>query len=266
MGKVVLAQNYVIGPANIFRRSQGVLTTWTDMGLTLDDCNMRIVSEWFVPDNLAGVKGPVMGLDILRRLNAEFEFTLPDFVGANFAKVIPGARTTAEAHADASGSPYSSTLATASLAGATTIDSTAVTNLAVGDFIRIGSGAGVLVEYRQVTAIATNDVSFRDPLLVAHAATEEAVETTGDYRTKYESSLYSRMPDAAYDEWSMVMASGNGWHELRFPQAISNTETAEITIGDNALSGIRVLISARYDPTDLDLSPFEFYINESVAP
>lgn len=267
MPTAVLAQNYVIGPAEIYHRATGVNTPWTNMGATLDDAAMRIVAEWFVPDNITGVKGPIKGLDILRRLNAEFEFTLPDFVGGNLDKIIPGSRVTAESHADAGGTPFSSTIAVANVAaGATSIEVAAVTNLAVGDYIRIGSGAGVLVEYRQVTAIAANVISFRDRLLVAHAIGEDAVETDGDYRTLYRSSLYDRMPDTAYDEWAMVMANGNGYHELRIPIGISNTESAEVTIGDNTLSGVRVMVSARRDGSDLTISPFDLWINESVGP
>jgi len=259
MGKQIIAKNYVIGPAEVYYREQGVLTPWTSLGATLDAATLRVISEWFVPDNIQGLKGPVKGLDVLRRLNAEVEFTLPDFTGDNFGLVIPGARVTDEVHADAGGTPFSSTLSAAVAAGVTTVPMTAVTNLAVGDFIRIGSGAGVLVEYRQVTAIATLDVSFRDPLLVAHAAAETAVETTGDYRTKFESSLYTRMPDSAYKEWALVMNNGVGYSELRLPYGLAHSETAEVSIDDNSLSGLSVMVSGRRDGTDLDISPFEFW-------
>jgi hypothetical protein len=71
------------------------------------------------------------------------------------------------------------------------------------------------------------------------------------------------MPDAAYQEWAMVMANGNGYHELRLPRALAQAETTEVTVSDNALSGVRVTLSGRYDGTDLTTSPFDLYINES---
>jgi len=266
MALTVLAENYIIGPANIYYRDVGVLTDWTDMGATLDDAVLRVVSEWFVPDNISGLKGPVVGLDVQRRLNAEFEFTLPD-ITSNMDAILPGSVITAEDHTDTVATPFTSTIAVADVpAGATTVEAAAVTNLSVGDYIRIGSGAGVLVEYRQVTSLAASVIGFRDPLLFAHAIGEDLVETDGDYRSVYEASLYTRMPSTAYKEWAMVMSNGNGWSELRLPNGLSVTETAEITVGDNSLSGIRVMVSGRRDGTDLSVSPYQLFINESPGP
>jgi hypothetical protein len=255
----VIAKNYVIGPGEIYYRDVGVNTDWTNLGATLDAITMRIISEWFIPDNLTGVKMPVQGLDVLRRLNAEFEFTLPDFVGGNMEFVMPGARTTAEVHSDTATTPLNTDLDGATAAGDRTITLTAVTNAAVGDYVRIGSGAGQLVEYRQITSIDTNDITFRDPLLVAHADAEAVVETDGDYRTKFEASLYSRMPDTAYKEWSMVSGNGVGYHEIRLPRGLAHSETAEISVDDNSLSGMTVMVQGRGDGNDLTTSPFEIY-------
>lgn len=259
MATQIIAKNYVIGPATIHYRDEGDTGPWTGLGATLDAMTFRIISEWFVPDNLQGIKGPVKGLDVLRRLNAEVEFTLPDFTGDRMDLVIPGARTTAETHADAGGSPGSTTVATATQRGDTSVVTADATNFAVGDFFRIGSGAGVLVEYRQITAVDTNTLSFRDGLLDVHAVSEEVVETTGDYRTKVESSVYTRMPDSVYREWAMVYSNGNGFSELRLPSGIAFAETTELSVDDNSLSGLSVMISGRYNGTDLSISPFEIY-------
>jgi len=267
MAVTVLAENYIIGPADIYWRERGVLTEWNSMGATLDDAAMRIVSEWFVPDNISGLKGPVVGLDVQRRLNAEFEFTVPDFVGGNMDAIFPGSRVTAEEHGDTVATPYVDVITTtAAAAGDRSVTGSSATNLAVGDFIRIGSGAGVLVEYRQITDITGFVHSFRDPLLFAHALGEDLVETDGDYRTLYESSLYTRMPSTAYKEWAMVMANGNGYSSLTLPSGLSVTETGEVTVGDNALSGIRVMVSGRRDGTTPNTSPYQLHINESVGP
>lgn len=259
MAVQIIAKNYVIGPAEIYYRDEAATGPWTGLGATLDAMTFRVISEWFVPDNLQGIKGPVKGLDVLRRLNAEVQFTLPDFTGDRMGIVIPGARVTAETHADATGTPGSSDLDGAIAAGATTISVTSGTNFAVGDYVRIGSGAGVLVEYRQLTAVSTNDLSFRDPLIQAHADAEEVVETDGDYRTKVESSLYTRMPDSAYKEWAMVYANGNGFSELRLPSGLAFSETTELSVDDNSLSGLSVMISGRYNGSDLTISPFQIY-------
>jgi hypothetical protein len=257
---VVDPKAYVIGPAFIYYRDVGVNTPWTSAGATLDDAVMRVTTEWFRPDNLSGVMGHVMGLDVLRRVDAEIEFTLGEIGGASLALAVPGSRSTAAVSADAGGSPGSSTTTAAVAAGVRTIPFTAVTNFAVGDFFRIEAAASPLVEYRQITAIASLNVSFRDPLLFAHASGVAVVETTGDKRDLIESPVIRRQPDSAYKEWALVSESGRGYHELRIPRGMSHTESVEMTVADDALAGIRVTIGARYLGSDLTQSPFRLFV------
>jgi hypothetical protein len=258
MPLVVTPKAYIIGPALVYYREVGVSTAWTSAGATLDDAVMRVTTEWFRPDNLSGVKGPVMGLDVLRRVEAEIEFTLGEVAGASLALALPGAQFTAEVHADAGGTPGSTTTTAAIAAGVTTVPCTAVTNFAVGDYFRID--ATTLLEYRQITAINALNISFRDPLLYAHAGGVAVVETTGDKRDSITAPVLARQPDSAYKEWSLVSESGNGYHELRIPRGISQTESLEMTVADDAVTGVRVTIGARYLGSDLTISPFTLYV------
>lgn len=250
---------FVIGPALIYYRAVGVSTPWTSVGATLDDAVMRLPTTWAgTQDQLSGVMGPIMGLDVLSRVGCEIEFTLPEMAGQKLALAIPGAQYTAPVSANAGGTPLSTTTTAATLVGATTVPLTAATNAAVGDYFSIDTGS--VKEYRQITAIASLDISFRDPLLYAHASGVAVVETTGDNRSVVTMPTIRRQPDTAYNEWALVAESGkSGVTELRIPRGISQTTGAEVTVGDDSIAGLRVTIAGRLDPTSLSTSIFQLY-------
>lgn len=257
MANAIDTTAYIIGAADVYYRAVGVLTPWSNVGKTLDDAVLRVMTEWFRPDNISGVTGPIMGLDILSKVWAEIEFTMPEVAGSKFSLAIPGSRVTAATGGAAGGSPLSTTTTAAVLAGVTTIPLTAVTNGAVGDVIKIDTTT--LAEFRTITAISSLNVSFRDPLLFDHASGVAVVESVDDNRTLIEAPILRRQPAGAYLEWALVASSSKGYTELRLPQAISQTTSAEITFGDKILSGIRVKLESRLDPADLNKSPFKLY-------
>lgn len=260
MTLVVDPQAYIIGPALIYYRAVGATTPWTSAGATLDDAVMRVNSTWFRPDNLSGVKGAVMGLDVLQSVDAEIEFTLGEIGGTSLSLALPGSTLTSEVHADATGTPGTSTLDGAHAAGVTTISVASGTNFVVGDYFRIEVADHASEEYRQITAVSTNDLSFRDPLKFAHLTGVAVVETTGDRRDVIEAPVLARQPDSAYYEWSLLSESGYAWNELRIPRGISQTESIEMTVADDAVAGIRVTIGARYLGSDLTASPYQLYV------
>jgi hypothetical protein len=247
---------YVLGAADVFYRAVGVTTPWTSIGATLDDAVLRITSEWFSPDNLNGILGPVMGLNYLRRQNAEIEFTMPEIAGSKLNLVLPGTRVTAAVNTTTGGGGSTTTTA-ASLVGATTLALTAATNFAVGDYFKIDTGTAT--EYRQITLLAALNISFRDPLIFAHAAGAAVVETDSDNKTQIESVIARRMADAEYREWALVMSNGSAYQEIRIPRGIAMTDSAEVTVGEQAVAGIRTTIRGNYTGTDLTLSPFRIY-------
>lgn len=265
MPTTIVPESFFIGAAKIYYRARGVLTAWTDLGVTTDDAVARINTTWFRPDNINGVMGPIMGLDIMTRVEAEVEFTVPSLTGTNMAVIIPGSVSTAAATTDAGGTPLSTTLATAAAAGDTNIKVAAVTNAAVGDFIRIDVTAGGLAEYRQLTAVGTaggagTGLTFRDPLIREHASGVAVVESVGDGRTTITAPTVRRQPTSAYYDWSLVAPTGDKYGELRLLNAISQTESAEITFGDETLAGIRVTIASRYDGSASTTSPYQLVV------
>jgi hypothetical protein len=250
---------FVIGPALIYYRAVGVNTAWTSVGATLDDAVMRVPTEWAgTQDQLSGVMGPVMGLDVLSRVGVEIEFTMPEMAGEKFGLAIPGAVYTAPVSTDSASTPLNTTLSAAVVAGATTIPVVAATNAAVGDYIHIAGASGV--EYRTIDTINSLNLSFRDPLLYDHASGQVVKEALGDNRSIVTMPIVRRQPDSAYREWAIVAESGrSGVTELRIPRGISQTTGAEVTIGDDAIAGIRVTIAGRLDPTNLTTSIFRLY-------
>jgi hypothetical protein len=259
MSIVVDPKAFVIGPAFAYYRDVGVSTPWTSVGPTLDDAVARVNTTWFRPDNLAGVMGPVMGLDVLRGIDAEIEFTIAEVDGTRAGLVIPGARVTAAVNADAGGGG-ATTLNGATVAGATSIVVASATGLSVGDYFRVEAAANAKVEYRQITSVSGTTIGFRDQLIFDHASGVAVVETTGDNRTAVEAPVVRRQPDTVYKEWALVMESGRSApHELRLPRAISQTEAVEMTIADDALAGVRTTLGARFYGPDLTVSPFTFF-------
>jgi hypothetical protein len=254
---------FVIGPAFIRYRAVGVLTPYTDLGVTLDDAVMRLPTEWAgTQDQLSGVMGPIMGLDVLTRVGCEIEFTMPEMAGEKLGLAIPGAVYTAPVSAAAS-SPLSTTTTAATLAGTSTVPVTATTNGAVGDYIAIDTST--LIEYRRITAISGLNITVDYPLAYAHASGVTVAEKTGDNRSQVTMPIIRRQPDSAYREWSLVAESGkSGPTEIVIPRGISTTTGAEVTIGDDAIAGIRVTIGGRLDPTNLATSLFTLYAPNPV--
>lgn len=246
---------YILGAADVYYRAVGVNTPWTSIGATLDDTVMHITSEWFTPDNISGVLGPIQGLNYLRRQNASFEFTMPEIAGTKLNLVLPGTRVTTAT--GAAGSGLTSTLSSATTVGATSVTVASATGAAVGDYMQIDTST--LSEWRQITDIASTTLSFRDPLIFAHASGVAVVETVDGNRTLIESSVTRRMADTEYREWALVVSNGKGYQEIRIPRGIAMATTADITMGEQAVAGIRVTIQGNYTGTDLTLSPFKIY-------
>lgn len=255
----VAVESYVIGAASVYYRDVGVLTPWTSIGLTMDDAIARIGFENSNPsDALNGLDGMLRGLDYLRVISAEIEFTLPELSAPKLALAIPGSVSTTTATTDAGGTPLVTTLAAAAAIGDTSIKVVAVTNAAVGDWVRVNVVAGALDEYRQLTAVGTagaggTGLSFRDPLKKAHANGVAVVETVGDGKTEVTPPTVRRQPNTAYKDWALVSESPASYFEFLIYRAIATSDTVELSFNDdlNQPAGIRVTLGARKDETDL---------------
>lgn len=256
----VAVEKFIVGTPEILYRATGVLTPWTSVGLTMDDVVFRIGSTMDNPSGaLNGIDGMLRGLDYRKGGAASAEFTLPELSSAKLAVAIPGSVTTTGVATDTASPAYTATtLAAASLIGATNVKVTAITGAAVGQFIRIDVTAGSLAEYRQITVVGTagaggTGISFADPLLRAHANGVAVVQADGDGRDKITASPIRRQPLTAYQDWRLSYQAPNGYTHLELYRAIATSDAVELSGSDDLSkpSGYRVTIESRLDETNL---------------
>lgn len=265
MPTVISPLAYIIGAAEVYYRAVGSVAAWTSIGSTVDDIVFRVNQSMFNPsDTINGLDDLIMSMDYKNGSGAEAEFTMPEIAGPKLALAIPGAESTTLATTDAGGTPFSSTLAAASIVGATNLKVTAVTNLTAGDYVQVDID-GSLAEYRVIDVVGTagaggTGISFRNPLLQAHASGVVIVETVGDGSTEITAGLARRQPAASYNDWALVAQSPAAYYELLLYRAISTTEAAEFTFGDESMAGIRVTLGARKDGADLTLPSWKLRV------
>lgn len=255
----VAVEKFIVGTPEISYRDTGVLTPWTPLGITMDDVLFRVVQTMSNPSAaLNGIDGMLRGLDYRKAGPASIEFTLPELSGPKLALAIPGAVTTPGTVADATVTPYTSTLAAAAAIGDTSVKVTAVVGATVGDYIRIDVVAGALAEYRRVTSVGSlgaggTGLGFSDPLLRDHASGVAVVETLGDGRDEITSSPIRRQPMSAYKDWRASYQAPNGYTHLELYRAIATSDAVELSGSDDTTkpTGFKVTIESRLDETNL---------------
>jgi hypothetical protein len=264
--QVIDPKQYIIGAADVYSRAVGTLGPWISVGATIDDVVFRINQTTFNPsEKFNGILELIREMDYLAQAAAEAEFNLPQIAGPNLALAVRGAISTVTTNTDAGGTPFSSTLAAASVIGDTNIKVTAVTNLVIGDWIRIDVVAGGLAEYRQVTFVGTvgaggTGVTFRDPLLQAHANGVATVESTGDGKTELTPGTTRRTPLAAYNDFALVAQSPASYYELLLFNCISTTQAAEIAFKNEDMAAIAVTLGTRRDGLNMALPSWKLRV------
>jgi hypothetical protein len=250
---------YVIGHAEIYWRTAGSAGAWNSVGLTKDDAVARIGFQAGNPsEKLNGLDGLLRGMDLLRVLSAEIEFTMPELSGPKLALAIPGSVSTTLATTDA-GAGYSSTLAADAAIGDTAVKVAAVAGATAGDWLRVNV-TGALAEYRRIDVVGTlgsggTGLQFRDPLKKAHLSGVAVTETVGDGKTEITPPIIRRQPLTAYNDWALVSQSPADYYEILLYRAIAKTEAVELSFSDDVtdMAGIRVTLGARKDETNLAL-------------
>lgn len=266
MPLVIDATKYIIGAADVYYRAVGSSAAWTSIGATVDNVVFRINQVTINPsENFNGVLEPVMLMDYTSRQGAEADFTMPQLAGPNLALAIRGVTSSVLSNADSASTPFSSTLAAASAIGDTNIKVVANTNLTAGDWIRIDVTAGGLAEYRRVDTVGTvgaggTGVSFRDPLLRAHANGVATVESVGDGKTELVPGTTRRMPASAYNDFALVAQSPSDYYELYLYNAITTTAAAELTFGQDTMAGIKTTIGTRRDGLNMALPSWKLRV------
>ncbi len=265
MGLVIDPKAYIIGAAEVYYRPIASVGAWTSIGATTDDVTFRVNQTTFNPsEDFNGVLEPIREMDYISKAGAEAEFTMPEFAGSKLALAVLGAQSAVLASTDAVGTPLTTTLAAAAAIGDTAVKVVAVTNAAAGDWIRINA-TGVLAEYRRIDVVGTvgaggTGLQFRDPLLKAHANGVAVTETNGDGKTEITPGTVRRQPLSAYNDFALVAQSPTDYYELYLYNAISKTDSAEISFGDESMAAIKVSLGSRRDGANLALPSWRLRI------
>ena len=265
MGLVIDPKQYIIGAAEVYYRAIASVGAWTSIGATVDDVVFRINQTTFNPsEDFNGILEPIREMDYISKAGAEAEFSMPEFAGSKLALAVLGAQSSVLASTDAGGTPLSTTLAAAAAIGDTAVKVVAITNAAAGDWIRVNV-AGALAEYRRIDVVGTagaggTGLGFRDPLLKAHSNGVAVVETIGDGKTEITPGTVRRQPLSAYNDFALVAQSPSDYYELYLYNAISKTDAAEISFGDESMAAIKVSLGTRRDGANLALPSWRLRI------
>lgn len=248
---------YIIGKARIGFRAVGVSTPYTVLG-TLEDTTVRVNAnnEVFDPSLDLDVGGPVAGFQYLPRVGGvELEFSVAQLDATNIGLLLPGSTSTTSA-TTAAGTPLSTTSSAATLVGDTSIPLVAVTNAAVGDYIKIDLTTNA--EYRQITAINSLVVSFFAPLSIAHGSGVAVSEVVGDGRTTYSPPAPGRISTTTLKEfrcdWQKPDAAPGSLIIYRGLAKLDNAY--ELTMGARSMARAKVTISGLRDASNVEASPF----------
>lgn len=261
MPLVIDPKQYIIGAADVYYRSLATRDAgpWSSVGATVGPVLFKIPQTIVNPgDTFNGVLQPILGMDYLSKQGAEVDFTMPQFAGANLALAVLGATSSVLPNTDAVGTPFVTTLAAAAAIGDTNIKVTAILNAVVGQWIRIDLVAGALAEYRQIDVLGTigaggTGISFRNPLRQAHANGVAVVQANGDGKTEIIPGTTRRQPNTNYNDWALVAQSPNDYYELIIFNAISSTQSADLSFGQDTMAAISVSLAARKDGSNLNL-------------
>lgn len=257
MPTVIDPKAYIIGAAEVYYRAIGSVAAWSSIGATVDDVVFRVSQTTFNPsENFNGVLEQIREMDYLSKANAEAEFSMPEMAGPKLALAILGAQSTALATTDATPA-VTTTLAAAATIGDTAVKVAAITGFVAGQYVRINV-VGALAEYRVIDVVGTigaggTGLQFRDPLLKAHLSGVAATQAVGDGKTEIRGTTVRRQPLTAYNDWALVAQSPNDYYELYLYNAISKTETAELTFGNESMAAIKVSLGSRLSGANLAL-------------
>jgi hypothetical protein len=255
---VIDPKAYIIGAADVYYRAIASVGAWTSVGATVDDVTVRIKQTTFNPsDKFNGVLELIREMDYLSKQSAEAEFTMPEFAGPKLALAILGATSSTSPITETGAGP-TTTLAAASVAGATSIKVTAITGIVAGMYMGIDVVAGGLREYRVIDVVGTagaggTGLTFRDPLLQAHASGVVVLQTDGDGKSIIVPGATRRQPLTAYNDWALVAQSPSNYYELYLYNAISATDSADLAFGNETMAAIKVMLGTRKNGADLSL-------------
>jgi len=256
----------VIGKGQVYYRAADVLTNWTHVGALLGDVSFSIDQTWADQPDL-GQRGPIIGTHYMSNRVARLSFTLAELAGDAMSFALPGSTTTTAVTTATSGG-WTTTLATAGTAFDTTLYVTAVTSMAAGQYVKVGTGS--TIEYRTITRVGTagaegvgTGIDIFPPLRNAQANGVAIIQTDGDGSVVVQATDVRRIPTSAYKDWVLLLQSPNtgatgysGWFEFHFDNAVAVAASAAMTMGSNSWAGLPVTLEATFSEADQTTEPW----------
>lgn len=119
--------------------------------------------------------------------------------------------------------------------------------------ITAGNVSGPTAEHRVIDALDGTTVSFRDPLRSDHASGDAVIQADDDGKIEITPGNTRRQPDTAYNDFALIAQSPKDYYELYLYNAISKTESSELTFGNESMAAVGVSLGTRRDGLNLAL-------------
>ena len=246
------AEEISVGAGEMFYRNSGD-TAWTPVGATTEDNVWRHILTLYSPD-INGVTSPVKGTDYTTEERAELEFSPLEQTAELLQISIPGSVAMTETAAD---DGTTGTIDAGIAPGQDkAIKLSAVTGLAIGDWIQVGTVEGQ-TENRQLTRVGTplvagTGVDVEYPFLLPHASGVAFTSITNGGATTIVPTTNRRLPSSSYRDFRLDVPGLDGRVIRYFLYDAIMTANAEFTASDDNAAAPRFTLASRIDPGNVN--------------
>lgn len=218
-----------------------------EVGATLTPPKVTIEATQYAPE-FQGAGGPISGAVFNTKIKAQVTFTVNELTAGKLAWSMPGSTSSVGAGAAvADAGAFSTTTDLATVAGTTYLPMTSVASpLAVGQWLKIGTGAGV-AEFRTVREIVpTAGALLNEALVRAHDSGTTVVRTVDGSTTTISWST-GRVPSLAFKDVVLDGVGLDGRHLIVTVTDALSDGKLDVEMGDSAVSGSAVTLTGYYD-------------------
>ena len=232
-----------------------------EVGATTEPPKVTVEATQYAPE-FQGAGGPISGAVFTTKIKAMVEFAVNEITGAKLAWAMPGSQSVVGTAAVTAGGG-TGTLYADVAAGATNIKVTSVTNLAAGDFLKIGDAGEEEVHKIAVGGVGTvnggTGITLETPLIRAHDAGDAYVEVD-NAGTTITTWRTGRVPSSAFKDVVLDGVGVDGRHlKVTVSDALGDGKL-EVEMSDSAVAGPKVTMTGYYDGSDPTLAPVSIEI------
>lgn len=242
-----------ITPEELYYGSPTTLTYGgVDIGATTEAPTVEIEITQATPD-FQNAAGPVVGTAVVTDVVVAVNLTVNQLTAEKLTWALPGSSSVAGGGA-ITGGGGNTTLTADVAAGATIIPVAATTNLAIGNFVRIGDSGEY--EYRTIDAINALNVTLTTALGRPHDAGDQVVETDDLGGGTTITWTAGRVPTSAYKTLVLV---GQGLDGRTMTTTITNAYSSEnisLPFGKGEFGGLQMRFVGHYSASSPLVAPF----------